>query len=134
MSSGFAELDKMIATVRAIPRLCVTAAPEVADAVRTELARTIAAGTSPEGKRWEPRKHDGGRPLENAAAAVHVGAVGSTIYVRLIGPEARHHLGHARGGTVRQVIPVDRLSSELASVVRDVLARFFDELVEKGGA
>lgn len=134
MNSGFAELDAMIATVRAIPRLCVTAAPEVADAMRAELGRTIAAGTSPEGKRWDPRKRDRGQPLANALASVHVGAVGSTIYVRLTGPAARHHLGHARGGTVRQVIPVDRLSPELAAIVRDTLAQKFDELVAKGGA
>jgi hypothetical protein len=131
-SSGYAELDAMIATVRAIPRLTVTAAPDVALAVRDELARTIAAGTTPSGVAWRPRKDDGGPVLKNAAAAIHVGAVGSTIYVRLTGPEARHHLGSARGGTMRQVIPVGVVPAAMGEAVRRVLVRHFDELV-KGG-
>src|SRR5262245_33325304 len=120
MANGMAQLDAMIATVAKLPELARTAAPDVADAVRSELERTIAAGTTPDGKPWD-RTEDGQQPLQHAAKALRVVAVGTTIYVRLTGPEARHHLGRARGGKVRQVIPVGKIPERMGDSVRNAL-------------
>lgn len=131
MADGLAQLDAMIATIGALPNLTRDAASDVADAVRAELRRTIAAGTTPDGKPWQPTL-DGERPLRHAADALHVGAVDSTIYVRLAGPEARHHLGRARGGKVRQVIPVDKVPDRMGEAIRAVLVKRFDAAVSNG--
>jgi len=126
---GDAEFERMLATIRALPELGKRAAPDVATAIENELRRTIAAGTAPDGTPWKPTQ-EGETPLRNAAAAMGVAAVGPTIYVRLTGPEARHHIGSARGGVRRQVIPGrDGLPPVMAAAVRVVLTRHFQELV-----
>lgn len=131
--SGDAELDRMIASVRALATLPEHAADDIADAIRDELTRTIAAGTTPEGEAWRPTLA-GERALKNAAASVHVAAVGRTIYVRLVGVDARHHAGRGRGGVRRQVIPDGgNIPAPMAAVIRRVLGDHFAELVAKGG-
>jgi hypothetical protein len=125
------DLDAMIAKIRSIPELVKRAAPDVAEAVHESILETIQAGTDPEGKAWAPRKADGGRPLAGAAHAVKAAAIGSRILVRVAGPEARHHLGRGRGGTVRGIIPT-RLTPQLAQRVRDILVEHFRELVKEG--
>lgn len=128
MTTGVAELDRMIATCRAVGGLAERAAPDVADAIRAELERNIAAGVTPDEEPWQLTR-DGRVPLRNAATKLYCGAVGTTIYVRLIGPEARHHLGRARGRIVRQVLPTSsRIPTTMAATVRDVLARHFVEI------
>jgi len=131
--SGLADLDRMIATIRDLPGLGKIAAPDVADALEAALGRTIAAGTTPAGEPWRPTR-DGRTPLTGAAKALGVAAVGATVYVRLTGPEARHHLGTAAGGVTRQVIPTRALPPAMAEAVRVVLNRHFVELVNAGGA
>lgn len=131
-TAGMAELDAMIARVRSLRGLATRAAPDVAAAIEAELHATIAAGTTPGGTAWQLTR-DGRTPLTGAAKALGVAAVGSTIYVRLTGVEARHHLGRARAGIERQVIPRE-LSPRMAAAVHDVLARHFAEAVSDGGA
>jgi hypothetical protein len=121
------QLDAMIATIGKLPELGKRAAGDVALAIETELQRTIAAGTTPDGKPWQPTK-DGGRPLTGAAQALAVVPVGTTIYVRLTGPEARHHLGRGRGGVVREVIPTHTIPAPMASAIRAELVRHFGEV------
>jgi hypothetical protein len=121
------QLDAMIATIGKLPELGKRAAGGVALAVETELQRTIAQGTTPDGKPWQPTK-DGARPLTGAAKALAVVPVGTTIYVRLTGPEARHHLGRGRGGVVREVIPIKTIPAAMASAIRAELARHFGEV------
>ena len=128
--SGLDDLDRMIASVRALPGLAKRAAPDVADALEAELHRTIAAGQTPDGKPWQPTR-DGATPLTGAAKALGVAAVGATVYVRLVGVEARHHLGRARGGIERQVIPTE-LSPRMAAAVHEVLGRHFVETIGGG--
>jgi len=124
---SLADLDRMIATVRQLPELAERAAPDVADVIERELMRTTTAGQSPNGTPWQLTL-EGGKPLTGAAKAIGVAAVGRTIYVRLTGVEARHHLGRARGGIERQVIPTGRLPPRMADAVREVLGRHFAEL------
>jgi hypothetical protein len=131
--SGHAELERMIETIRDLPGLGRRAAPDVAEVLEAALERTIAAGTTPAGEPWQPTR-DGRAPLTGAAKALGVAAVGSTIYVRLTGPEARHHLGTAAGGITRQVIPAGALPPVMAEAVRVVLNRHFEEMINAGGS
>lgn len=126
-----AELDAMIAKIRRIPEIAKRAAPDVAEALRATILETINAGTTPEGEPWAPRKEDGGRPLAGAARALKVAPIGTRIFVRIAGPEARQHLGRARGGVRRGIIPTS-LTPRMAERVREVLARHFREIVEEG--
>jgi hypothetical protein len=127
--SDLDQLDAMIATINKLPELGQRAAGDVALAVEAELHRTIAAGTTPDGKPWQLTK-DGARPLTGAAKALAVVPVGTTIYVRLTGPEARHHLGRGRGGVVRQVIPTKQIPAAMASAIRAEVTRHFNEVTK----
>jgi hypothetical protein len=122
-----ATLDDMIARLRSLgPAMVQEAMPELTAAVRTELQRSIASASTPEGSEWEPRKA-GGPALQNAINAVHVAAVGTTIMVRLTGPEARHHLGRARGGVAREILPTGALPTSWKRALKRVLDRRFTE-------
>jgi hypothetical protein len=121
------DLDDIIARVRRMPELAKRAAPDVARAVEDELARTIAAGTTPDGKPWQATK-DGARPLANAANAVAVAAVGTTIHIRVTGPEARHHLGRAKGGVVREIIPTNGIPAPMGAAIRDAITEHFHKV------
>ena len=124
----YAALDAHIARVRSLPELGRRAAPDVAIAVRDELERQIGAGVDPNGKPWK-RTEDGRVPLATAAEALHVGAVGSTVVIRLTGHIARHHLGRVKGGVQRQVIPIRGLPAPLAGAVKVVLVEHFGEVM-----
>jgi hypothetical protein len=126
-----AELDAMIAKIRRIPQIAKRAAPDVAVAVRAVVLETINAGTTPEGEAWAPRKEDGARPLAGAARALKVAPIGTRIFFRIAGPEARHHLGRARGGVRRGIIPT-RLTPRMTEAVIKVLSKHFREITEGG--
>lgn len=127
MSDALTAIDAMIERIRALPRaLTVEAAPAIADIIRDDLARTTAAGASPNGTSWEPRKADGGRPLVNADAHVFVAAVGGTIFVRLKGVEARHHRGRVKGGVKREIIYTSgQLPTRVVTEVEALIAKRF---------
>lgn len=130
--TGDAELDAMIARIRKVPALGRLAAPEVALVVEEEIKRTIAAGETPDGAAWAPRKVDGGRALEHAAKAVHCAAIGSIVFVRLTGIEARHHAGRIRGRVKRQVIPTDSIPASMAARIRAAITKTFAAEVGNG--
>lgn len=126
--AGAEELDVMIRKLRELPGLVKRAAPDVADAVKASIERTIEAGTTSDGKAWAPRKADGGRPLEGAEKALAVAAVGTRVYARLSGHVARHHLGRAKGGTYREILPTtSKLPAPMADGIRRELVRHFDD-------
>ena len=125
-TTGHAELDSMIDALRTLgAAMTDDAAPHVAEALRTELAQSVAAGTTPEGQAWEPRRSDERAPLQNAMNAVGVAAVRSKIFVRLSGVEARHHRGRVKGGTPRQIIPVGKLPDSWARAIKRTLDERF---------
>ena len=99
--------------------------PPAAAEVKALLASTIAAGTSPSGKPWAPRKSDGGKPLQGAMAAVDVRAAGTTIVVELTGNEVFHHYG-AGDSPVRQIIPTE-IEEKLGAAIRRGAAKPFKE-------
>jgi hypothetical protein len=125
MSQGFAELDALIERIQSIPGMAANAAQDLAAVVQSELESTIGAGQDPYGTPWAPRKADGSKPLQNAAAAITVQAYESVIFVRVIGPEARHHRGQVKGGTKRRVIPIKVIPPKMAKRLVEVLTRRF---------
>lgn len=125
MADDYAALDAHIARIRALPELGRRAAPEVAEAIKLELQRQIAAGVDPEGNPWV-QTEDGRKPLATAADALTVGAQGSTVIMRLRGHIARHHLGRVKGGIVRRVLPTTTIPAPLARVITRVLAERFE--------
>lgn len=128
-------LEQLITRLEALPgAITREAAPELAVAVRESLMLTVNAGQTPDGVTWAPRKEGSGPVLANAAAAVRVGAIGSRIYVRLIGIEARHHRGRVKGGTMRQIIPRDQIPQPMADAMRAVLTRRFHAVMSGGNA
>ena len=90
--------------------------PSAAKEVKKHLEKTISAGTSPSGKAWDSRKSDGGKPLNNAAAAVDVRVAGNTIVVELTGHHVFHHYG-AGASPVREIIPKE-MDESLGNAIR----------------
>ncbi len=123
-ATGFAALDAHIARLRSLPGIAGRAAPDVAESLLEVASEDIAAGKSPDGSQLQPTK-EGAQPLRNAASALHVGAIGSTIIMRLTGPEARHHRGIARGGVIRQLIPTTKIPAQYAKAITEVLDEHF---------
>jgi hypothetical protein len=122
---GLAELDAQIARLRELPSLAREAAPDAAHAVERVIERQIQAATDPAGKAWEPTQ-DGRTPLRTADKALAVVAIGPTVFARLKGHIARHHLGRARGGVQRQILPTQGLPSAMSTAIRGVLVEHFE--------
>jgi hypothetical protein len=129
--SGDSELDAILAKIASIPNLGVAAAPDVAIACERVTRNSIAAGTDPDGRPWAPRKKDGAKPLTHADKALTVGSTGALVILTLRGPEALHHLGRAKGGTKRAIIPTDDIPQPMAAAIEDALTRAFAEAMSK---
>lgn len=121
-------LDEHIARLRKLPDLSKIAAPTVARVVEAELERQIAAGTDPQGKAWEPRQ-EGGKALATGAAALTVYPMGTKVVCKLKGHVARHDLGTAKGGLVRQILPTKGLPPRLARAVKEATFEVFDAVM-----
>lgn len=93
---AFAELDLMLEAIRKTETVNEDAAKECADALRSKTASNIAAQRDPYDHPWPPTK-DGAAALQNAMGAIDIHAKGTTIEFTVDGPEARHHIGNARG-------------------------------------
>ena len=98
-------LDEMIADLRRLgdgwePELARQASP----LVEAALQRTAAAGQTPEGQAWAPRKA-GGRAMAHAAAAITVKAYPTVLRAVLTGVEVFHHYGKGASEVRRRVIP-----------------------------
>jgi hypothetical protein len=123
-SSGKQALDEQIARIRSLPGLAERAAPAIARATQNELARTIAAGTTPDGVPWK-KTQAGERPLQNAAREVRVSAQGSVVVTSIEGHLALHHLGRAKGGVRRQVIPTKAIPDPVTRAIETALTGEF---------
>lgn len=129
-ADAFAKLDEMIERVASVKDLARRAAPDAAEAVSECLQRTVAAGADPSGTPWQARK-DGGTPLTTIGSRIKVVAIGSRVFVAIDGYVGRHHLGRARGGVARHVIPTPAapLPPAIEAAVRKVLVRHFRQAV-----
>jgi hypothetical protein len=130
VSAAAEALDAMIASCRKMETLVADSMPALTAAVRAETERTIAAGTSAYGEQWQPTQQ-GERPLKHAAKAVTVLSVNRTIFITIVGPEARHHLGRVKGKRKRGIIPERGLPSTMANALRAELERAFQNAAAK---
>jgi hypothetical protein len=122
-----AELERMIAKVRALGTIAEDTAPKVAIALVEVLSENIAAARGPGGRAWQ-LKQDGGAPLRNAARALSAAAEGTVALVRLTGPEVLHHLGAAKGRIRRQILPGRKLDAPAVEAIRRVVDKRFAEI------
>lgn len=124
---GFAALDAHIARIRDLPGALERAAPALASDLQVEIRKDLAAGRSPDGETWAPRKDDGGRAYAGAAGAVSVASSGTLIVATLSGPELYGHRG-VRGAEPRRMLPTS-LSARVVARWRErigaVLAKHF---------
>jgi len=132
MNDAASVLDDFITRVRAVSGLGRQVAPRVAEVIRAELTATMSAGQSPDGTPLTPRKKDGRPPLTNAAKALYVQAIDASVYVRLVGPEAAHHMGYVTGKITRQLIPVNTLPPAMAKRVVDAIQAEFSSMFSGG--
>jgi hypothetical protein len=131
MSDVHAEFWQRITALRKLEGFGRSIAPDVARVVEADLRRTLKAGTTPDGEKWQPTK-DGEAPLQNAESALYVGAYLNKVFVRIKGPEALHDRGRARGRIERQLIPhgqtIPRVMAErIRVVIEDAFAKWESE-------
>lgn len=133
MSDGLAQLEAMRAKLAALPGMIGRAAPAIAEALDAELQRNIAADVAPSGVAWKPTQ-DGRDPLTNAGRALIVKAIrtaaATVVLARLVGVEARHHIGSIRGSSkanwlARPILPNAKIPKPVASAIHAVLQMEF---------
>jgi len=104
-AAGYAALDDLLEKMRRVEDIEQSDTEACADALRAKTASNIAAQIDPYGHAWPPTK-DGYPALVNAMNAIKIVAEKTTIKFSVDGPEARHHIGNARGyhgGSYKQV-------------------------------
>jgi hypothetical protein len=134
MATGDDALDEMIRRVRRLGAMPSEVAAEVAPLMLAEARRTAAAGTTPDGKPWAPRKKDGGRALEHAADALSSRVLPSaTAQLVLRGPEVIHNRG-TEDTPKRQILPDGGagLPPTMAVAVREGAERVFRRIIGGG--
>lgn len=119
-SDAAAKLQGWINRLRELADTPEAVAPKVAEALKAETARTIAAGTAPDGTAWKPTQ-DGKQPLKGAAKALRAASSGSVALLVLEGPEVLHHEGRAKGGIRRQILPSKKLNATAIRAVKAVI-------------
>jgi hypothetical protein len=119
------KLDSMIENIRTLPQLGIEAAPAAAKAWRETIVDQISKGVDPDGVAWARRKSDDGPVLQGAADKLSVVATGATLFARLTDYVARHHLGRARGGVVRRILPLAGIPSAAKVAIKAKLDEAF---------
>lgn len=120
-AAATAEIQKMIDSLMALERAPEEMAPVVAKSLDKFLRKQISTGQAPDGTAWPARK-DGGKPLQNAGAALRVSVHGPVVVAQLTGPTAMHHLGRGRGGVRRQILP-DGIPQAVVKVLQEALTQ-----------
>lgn len=127
-------LDSMLKSLRDLAdprRVGEETAKRAAVTMQRALTATLAAGTTPEGHAWKPKK-DGGRPYEHAAQHITTAATGTLVVTTLRGPDVFGHKGTNRIPR-RQMLP-DAGAAIPASVERaltEAARQVFDEAVKQ---
>lgn len=131
MADGAAKLDAQIKKLRELGGMVDRAAPAIAKAVEGELRANVAAGVGPDG---EPltRTKDGRQPLERAGRAITVRALGTVILAKVSGHHALHHLGRARGGVRRPLIPTAKIPDPVTKAITKTLTAEFRKTMGAG--
>lgn len=124
------ELDEMIRRLRGLAHLEDRILPEVARELETIIGENIAAQRGPDGKAWPVSP--GGPVLLGAMKNITIKVIGRVVLIRVVGPEARHHLGLGRGRVQRMLIPTARLPGPMTEAIRRVAARKTAEVLSGG--
>lgn len=114
------DLDEIIARLRRLPRVVEEALPAVARECEKILAANIAAQRGPDGEAW-PKSLDGEPVLLGAMKNTTVRAIGRVLLARVVGPEARHHIGIAKGRVIRRLIPSKRIPGPFIEAIKRVI-------------
>ncbi len=85
------QLSALAAKFRGLTKVGAAIAADAAPECLAIAKATVAAGTTPDGSPWAPRKSDGGRALVNAAAAITARAVGDVVWLVLSGVNVFHN-------------------------------------------
>lgn len=127
-AAAMTKLQRMMHVLVELDDFDETVAPAVARVVRHYLIRNIAAGVTPEGKKWKPTL-EGEQALQGAGAHLHVEVVGSSVRARLDEIEARHDRGWVKGGRQRQILPTKRkpIPDEMQRGIEEALQREFEK-------
>lgn len=120
------ELDGVIARLRRLPKIVEEVAPELAKELHAVTAENVAAQRGPDGKAWEPGQENN-EVLSGAMKNVDTRAVGNVIVQTLRGPEAKHHLGIARGRVKREIIPTKKIPDAFVKAAKRLLERKIKE-------
>lgn len=130
--SGAEAMDRMIARVRELGELNERTAEEARARLEAAAKVTAAAGTSPEGEPWKPRKADGGRPLANAPASIAVRVLGAVLQVVVRGHHFFHQaaIGTGKKGK-RKIIPddTDTIPARYSEAIRGAAVVAFGKIV-----
>lgn len=128
-ADAFNALQEQIDRVRSLPdELGKSAAPLIAKEAKKIVEQDIAASRAPDGTPW-PKTEDGHEPLKNAANAVKVSAVDSTIVFEVSGVEAKHHRGRVKGGKRRALIPARSIPQTLTLAIKRALSKTFQNVM-----
>ncbi|HEX8795457.1 MAG TPA: hypothetical protein VF765_31120 [Polyangiaceae bacterium] len=103
MSGADAALSAFIQRVRGLRTLAADAAKLAAPLVEAAAKKTAAAGVTPDGIPWAPKK-GGGRALVHAANALSARALGPAVVLTLKGVEVLQNFGTTRL-PARQILP-----------------------------
>lgn len=127
MADVVADLDARIAKIRELQRVARDELPrELGRVVERHVLDAVRAGRSPDGEPW-PRREDGARALEDAAEGIRVDVSRSAVTVSITKRHLElHHLGRARGGVRRPLLPTTitpQLRAALDVASRRVLER-----------
>lgn len=93
--SGLASLEAFCDRIESLSKLNADVAKKALDPVTAVARATAAAGTTPTGEAWAP-KRDGGQALPGADAAIESRASGTKIEIRIGPPWVFHQ--HGAGG------------------------------------
>lgn len=130
MSDDWATLDRMIEKLKRLggDAMAERVAELAAPLVEAEAKKTAAAGTTPMGDPWKPKK-GGGQPLVHAASHLAAAARGRIVDLVLTGVDVFHHKGLG-GKPRRQIIPdAATIPPAIWAAVRRACQRAWDEIV-----
>jgi hypothetical protein len=124
------QLSDLSRRLRELDGVGVAIAEEARPAIEAAVRATAAAGTTPDGAAWKPRKADGKRALEHAADAISVVVSGTrqaVLTMVLRGPYVFHQ-------KKRPILPGDKtgIPSRMMEIVRDAAKRVVARKVRGG--
>jgi hypothetical protein len=131
MSEAYAAMQNMIGKLRELGQSPETIAADLAPDLETLLGENIASGIGPDGTPWAPTQ-EGHIPLQGAAGAMGVAAMGNKVLAALRGIHARHHYGQVRGKIARPILPTSDLPPKIVDLITKVATQRF-RLIMGGG-